>query len=154
MRLRRPQQKLGPPPTAADLERLDCVTLSFARSGGAGGQNVNKLSTKCVARLHIDDSPWTEAVRARLRVGATNDGDVVVSADTQRTQAANKKDALERLAARVDAAWRPPKQRRMRSGISEGGKRQRREDKKKTSQKKAARRRLSLGHVRFCRRGG
>jgi ribosome-associated protein len=122
------------------------TSFSFARSGGAGGQNVNKLNTKAVCRFDINGSPFPEAVRARLRVsgGATSSGELVVAADGQRTQAANRKEALEKLAARVAAAWRPPKQRRMREGLSAKGKRARRDEKSKNAQKKQARRRPTL----------
>ena len=128
--------ELGKPPSAAELERLDCVSFSYARSGGAGGQNVNKLSTKCTARLQLSSSPWPEAVRSRLRRGATSSGEIVLSAERQRTQAANRKEALERLEKLVAAAWYPPKVRRQYEGISNKGKRQRREDKSKVAQKK------------------
>ena len=150
-----PPAKLGSPPTAAELERLDCVRLSFARSGGAGGQNVNKVNTKCTARLSINESPWPEAVRSRLRASTdvTSGGELLVQAETYRTQSANRKEAVEKLAKRVAEAWRPPKQRRMYEGLSYKGKRQRRDDKRKQSQKKAARRRPGMNEWREERRG-
>jgi ribosome-associated protein len=134
-----PPQALGTPPSAEELGQLDCVALSFVRSGGAGGQNVNKLATKVEARLQLSDCPWPEGVRQRLQGKATGGGVVIVASDKHRTQGANRKDALERLAALVAEAWRPPKTRRQREGISASAKRARRNEKAKTSQRKQSR---------------
>uniref|UniRef100_A0A7S3TD82 S1 motif domain-containing protein n=1 Tax=Emiliania huxleyi TaxID=2903 RepID=A0A7S3TD82_EMIHU len=140
-RLWTPSHVLGSPPTARTLEGLECVVLSYSRSSGAGGQAVNKLSTKCEARLCVAHSPWPDAVKARLLQlgGATRGGELLAVSDRHRTQAANRKDALEKLAALVADAWRPPKVRRQRSGLSERGKRQRRDEKRRTSEKKRGR---------------
>ena len=131
---------LGKPPTASQLERLDCVSFSYSRASGAGGQNVNKVSTRCEARLRLDESPWPEAVRGRLKPRATAGGDVLVASERHRTQAANRRDALEKLAELVAEAWRPPKQREMRTAPSARAKRERRQDKARQSEKKSARR--------------
>lgn len=131
---------LGKPPTAAELERLDCVSLSYSRASGAGGQNVNKVSTRCEARLRLGFSPWPEAVRSRLAPRATaRGGDVLVTSERHRTQAANRRDALEKLAELVAEAWRPPKQRKMRTAPSARAKRERRQDKARRSEKKSSR---------------
>lgn len=124
------------PPTAAEIAKLPCVSFSYSRSSGAGGQNVNKLDTRCTARLDISRCPWPAQVCARLHGSATSTGVVIVSADRQRTQAANRKDAVDKLAARVAEAWRPPKQRHQRSGPSAKGKRARHEAKARVAQKK------------------
>lgn len=142
MRPSKVEQVLGQPPTAEELEQLPCVTLSYARSSGAGGQNVNKLSTKCEARLFVEQSPWAGGVKARLLSGssATSAGAVLVTSERHRTQSANRQDALEKLAVLVSDAWRPPKVRRQYTGLSEQGKRQRRDDKRRTAEKKENRR--------------
>jgi predicted RNA-binding protein with RPS1 domain len=138
-----PKEKLGQPPDAKALEQLPCVSLAYSRSGGAGGQNVNKLSTKCEARLSVSRSPWPEAVKARLlSSGAASErgGDVIVTSDRHRTQAANRQDALEKLATIVANAWFPPKERRQRSNApSFKGKAARRDQKQRTSEKKRSR---------------
>lgn len=147
---------LGKPPTAAELERLDCVTLSYSRASGAGGQNVNKVSTRCEVRLRLGGSPWPEAVRSRLAPRATAGGDVLVASERHRTQAANRRDALEKLAELVAEAWRPPKQREMRTAPSARAKRERRRDKARQSEKKSARSAVRRGafDTRHVEEGG
>lgn len=135
----RPPPPKGEPPSAEQLERLDCVSLSYARSGGSGGQNVNKVETKVEVRLRVDDSPWRAGVRERLARRATGGGVVLVVSQAHRTQAANRKDALEKLASLVRESWEPPKERRQRSGISKKGKATRREDKRRRGEVKRSR---------------
>lgn len=136
-----PAARLGKPPNAEQLESLGCVSFTYARSGGAGGQNVNKLNTKCEARLRIDESGWPAAVQDRLRAqrASTGNGDLIVVSERHRTQQANRKDALEKLAVRVAEAWYPPKVRQQREGLTHAGKRRRRDEKRKLSQKKSSR---------------
>ena len=135
-----PTQELGSPPSAEELGKLTCVKLSFTRSSGAGGQNVNKLSTKCEARLDLcGPCPWSADVSTRLRERATRSGAIRVTSERHRTQHANRKDALEKLAVLVAAAWHPPKQRKLYQGISEAGKCIRRDTKRRVSQKKQQR---------------
>jgi len=141
MRLWVPAAVLGAPPDAEALERLDCVTFTYSRSSGAGGQNVNKLNTNCEARLQVDQSPWAEAVKARLRSrgGVSTAGVLSTVSDRHRTQSTNRKDALEKLAAQVKEAWLPPTVRKQRTGPSHKAKRKRSDEKRKVAQKKQSR---------------
>ena len=120
----------------------DELEFRFFRSGGPGGQNVNKVSTAVQMRFDARNSPsLTESVRARLMKLAgsrlTLDGIILITAVRFRTQERNRADAMERLQEMLDKAsvapvYRVPtrptkasKERRLvakshRSGIKSG----------------------------------
>ena len=90
---------------------------SYARSGGPGGQNVNKVSSKAVLRWNVAASPsLPEHVRARLmalhRRRVTTEGELVISSQRYRDQERNRTDCLEKLAEMVREAATLPKARR------------------------------------------
>jgi ribosome-associated protein len=92
-------------------------TLSYVRSPGPGGQNVNKVSSACVLRFHVAaTSVLDEGGKQRLRHLAgrrlTQNDEIVIEAHRHRGQEANRRDAIGRLAELVARARHVPKPRR------------------------------------------
>jgi ribosome-associated protein len=91
--------------------------VSFIRSAGPGGQNVNKVATAAQLRFRVADCPGLDAASAeRLRKLAgrrLTDGDeIIIVARNHRTQEGNRRDAWERLTALVETALKAPVPRR------------------------------------------
>jgi ribosome-associated protein len=103
--------------TPAIAVPLHEIELRYARAGGPGGQNVNKVASKAVLRFDLRHSPsLPERVRqralAQLATRLTGDGVLVLSCATSRDQSRNRALVLERLRRLLAAAAVPPRPRR------------------------------------------
>ena len=93
---------------AAELVRAR-GSFSFARSGGPGGQNVNKVSSKVIARLPLEaldflDGARRALVESRLAPRISADRHIVLAVQDTREQSRNREIAIERLAALLSSA--------------------------------------------------
>lgn len=123
---------------------LSEVKLSFIRSSGPGGQNVNKVSTAVQLRFNVVNSKTLSAtVKQRLikiiGKNLTKEGDIMIKATEYRTQERNKRDALQRLVNLIKRATVTPKKRK-KTKPSLASKERRLNNKKQRSKIKALRR--------------
>lgn len=122
----------------------DELVITFARSSGKGGQNVNKTSTKVFVHWGIENSTILtddekNRVRAKLANRINNEDELVVFSEEERSQAQNKELAIDRLQTLVDQALHVPKIRRA-TRPTLGSKIRRIESKRMRSQIKTQRR--------------
>jgi ribosome-associated protein len=122
----------------------DELEITFARSGGPGGQNVQKVSSKVLVRwkpAHSRSLP--EDVKARLLAQQgrrlTRDGEILVTSQRTRDQGRNLRDCLDKLCSLVLRALAPPKPRRA-TRPTRGSRERRLLSKKKRASRKESRR--------------
>ena len=118
------------------------VEVSAMRSQGAGGQNVNKVSSAIHLRFHIPNSSLPTDVKVRLLAlkdsRITRDGAIVIKAQSHRSQELNRSDALARLHELVSSVALPPKTR-YATQPTYGSRQRRLESKRKHSEVKTLR---------------
>lgn len=115
----------------------DELVFKFSRSGGPGGQNVNKVSTRVtvlfdVAKCESFSESQKRRILKRLRTRANRDGVVRVASQRYRTQKANSRVAVERLGELLSEALRT-RPIRKKTAVPQYARRRRLEEKKRRS---------------------
>jgi len=116
---------------------------AFSRSGGHGGQNVNKVNTKVTLRLQVEkldgiSEAELERVKLVLANKITNEGEIVIASEEERSQRINLERAYFRMEALIASAARLPKKRQP-TKPSKAARERRLEAKKRLGAKKAER---------------
>lgn len=122
------------------------ISESFTRSSGPGGQNVNKVSTAVELRFKLGENTSLPVdARARLFIDQARrinkDGELVIFAQTHRSQDRNRSDARARLSRMIEAALIEPKTR-LATKPSKASKLRRLDAKNKASETKSRRSRV------------
>ncbi len=133
-------RRLRPPIPKVPEEEIQ---LEFVRSSGPGGQNVNKTASKAQLRWRVGGSQaFTEEQRAAIRVRAgkrlNSQDEIVIIAQTERSQSQNRYEVIQRLQDLVAEALTPKKIRRP-TRVSRSQKRQRLENKRRIGEVKRTR---------------
>ncbi|HVX85244.1 MAG TPA: alternative ribosome rescue aminoacyl-tRNA hydrolase ArfB [Phycisphaerae bacterium] len=123
-----------------DREQL---RFGFSRSSGPGGQNVNKVNTKtelriAVSAIHGLSDRALERLRTLAGRKVTPEGDLLLTADSERTQESNRRACMTKLRELIEKARVEPKVRKRRK-VSAAAKARRVEAKRKNSEKKKGR---------------
>ena len=124
--------------------RIDEFRITYSRSSGPGGQNVNKVNSKVTVRWAVGASPaFSDDTRAlvlkRLRSRLTSKGELLVTSQRFRDAPKNLADCLEKLGTMIADAARPRKTRRPTSP-TKGSVARRLDEKRLKTQKKESRR--------------
>lgn len=120
------------------------ISVEYSRSGGPGGQHVNKTETRVTLRFSVRDSPTLpdaikQKLRLRIRARLTKEGELLVSVDAHRERQRNLTIAYERMQSILQTALVEQKKRRV-TKPSRGAKERRLKSKRIASQKKEGRR--------------
>lgn len=124
------------------------IQFQFARSGGKGGQNVNKVATKAELYFNITDSALlTDEEKAllldKLASKLTTEGVLVLYHQTERTQLSNREKVLKKFDALIRKAFEKPKPRRA-TKPTKASREERHAEKKRRGEVKEGRRKVDF----------